>query len=793
MQATAQPPVLIMAADIPLALRRTPRRRERHGVGEVPRTPAPASQRKSSRASVVRKPTTTRATAKTAGKSTRSRTKSNVPESVTSAAAGTDDASDDSITLVDDADDSITALDFDIPISSSSRRSSAGAGKRKRRPSVTSPAGNQAIKRARRQTGISKRGNKDNENNASSGVHILPLRTQILDDHIKRRIRRNGLSAEMNDAYGEKRARRERTLAELRRARDELRSRDAEIERLRELTALFDGSGGDLSHFNHHHDEGDEEASRVQDLERELSRLREQVMGRRRGGGDDDVPLSSSPPVAMHDDDDWGAMGGMSDGGSDAGGDFAQDFDDEFGESSVAELESGGTPAQHHHHRQQQQQQFKGKRPAALHLHGTTLTPPSTSPTKLPSSPVRQIHSSGSSSAAEMRTSTTCDAGIQAAAVSTDAGSQVCIPDPGLDALHDELSTLRAEVTSLNDSLSERDSLQARMGEKLSQHQLPSSPSSAQDDTAADQDVELQLDIVLQDLAEKTTRLTELSSLLMSPPTDGSTTTDDKEEATAELASALHSVRQALGDLDPDTPLPPAAAPTLALAADRLRELDTTLKQRTAELADRDAALAAGTEELAAAAAQAKEKDARAANLEADVAHLSRTITSLREEADMLQETSASRQADLDGARDAALQQGAAAAEAEARLAEAVARLAALGTRLSERESALRGREGEVETLRAALAEARATVARLREGAAREKGVARDAVRAMRAQMIAALRVGEGFLGEEGVAKEEEGVDVGVVGAGVDGMDKTARGRSDDSGLGLDDLEPQVV
>ncbi|KAK7697838.1 hypothetical protein SLS64_013091 [Diaporthe eres] len=775
-----------MAADIPLALRRTPRRRERHGVSEVPRTPAPASQRRSSRASVVRKPATAKATAKTAGKSTRSRTKSNVPESVTSATAGTDDASDDSITLVDDADDSITALDFDIPISSSSRRSSVGASKRKRRPSVTSPAGNQAIKRARRQTGISKRGNNDNENNASSVVHILPLRTQILDDHIKRRIRRNGLSAEMNDAFGEKRARREKTLAELRRARDELRSRDAEIERLRELTALFDGSGGDLSHSNHHHEEGDEEASRVQDLERELSRLREQVMGRRRGGDDDDVPLSSSPPVAMHDDDDWGAMGGMSDGGSDAGGDFAQDFDDEFGESSVAELESGGTPAQHHHHRQQQQ--FKGKRPAALHLHGPTLTPPSTSPTKLPSSPVRQIHSSGSSSAAETRNSTACDAGTQAAAVSTDAGSQVCIPDPGLDALHDELSTLRAEVTSLNDSLSERDSLQARIGEKLSQHQLPPSPSSAQDDTAADQDVELQLDIVLQDLAEKTTRLAELSSLLMSPPTDGSSTTDDKEEATAELASALHSVRQALGDLDPDTPLPPAAAPTLSLAADRLRELDATLKQRTAELADRDAALAAGTEELAAAAAQAKEKDARAANLEADVAHLGRTVASLRGAVADLQATSAAQQADLDDARDAALQQGAAAAEAEARLGEAVARLAALGARLSERESALRGREGEVETLRAALAEARGTVARLREGAAREKGAARDAVRAMRAQMIAALRVGEGFLGEEGVAKEEEGVDV------VDGgMDKTARGRSDDSGLGLDDLEPQVV
>ncbi|KAG6357758.1 hypothetical protein INS49_013637 [Diaporthe citri] len=768
-----------MAADLPLALRRTPRRRVQHGVSETPRTPAPASQRKPSRASVVRKPATTSATAKTAGRAM-SRSKAGVPESASVTAAGADDASDDSITLVDDADDSITALDFDIPISSS-RRSSSGVGKRKRRPSVTSPSKKPAIKRTRRQTG-----SNDNENNsASSVVHILPIRTQILDDHIKRRIRRNGLSAEMNEAYGEKRARRERTLAELRRARDELRSRDAEIERLRELTALFDGNG---DHSHHRDGEGEEEASRVQDLERELSRLREQVMGRRRGD-DHDVPLSSSPPVVRGDDDDWGMMGGMSDGGSDAEG----DFEDEFGESSVAELESGGTPEQHRHHRQQQQ--FKGKRPAALHLHGPTLTPPSTSPAKLPSSPVRQIHSSGSSSAAEMSTHSACDAGVQAAAVSTDAALQVCTPDPGMYALRDELNTLRAEVSSLNDTLSERDSLQARMGEKLSQHKLPSSPSSAQDDTVVDQDVELQLDIVLQDLAEKTNRLAELSSLLMGSPTDGPSTTDNKGEATAGLASALHSVRQALGDLDPNTPLPPAAAPTLALAADRLRELDTTLKRRTADLSDRDAALEAKDEQLAAATAQAKEKDARAASLEADVAHLGQTIASLRDAVADLQATSASQQADLDDARDAALQQGAAAAEAEARLAEAVAKLAALGTRLSEREDALRGREGEVETLRGALAEARATVARLREGAAREKGAARDAVRAMRAQMVAALKVGEGFLGEEGVAKEEEGVDVGVgvVGAGVDGMDKTARGRSDDSGLGLDGEEPQLV
>lgn len=675
-----------------------------------------------------------------------------VLDSDSAAAVAADDASDDSVTLVDDADDSITALDFDIPISSS-RRSSSGASsinnKRKRRASVTSPA----IKRARRsqqQTG--------NTNTSSSSiVHILPLRTQILDDHIKRRIRRNGLSAEMNSCYGEKRARRQKTLAELRAARDELRDRDAEIERLRELTALFDQSG-DHSHQHHH----------VQEMEMELSRLREQVLGRRRRDGDDEL-MTSSPPVAR-ENDGWGVMGGggMSDGGSDASGDFGHDFDDdeEFGERSLAELESGGTtPAQY-----RQQQKPKGKKPTALHLHGPTLTPPSTSPAKLPSSPVRQIHSSAGGSS-----STACNAGVQAAvAISgADASSQACIPDPQMDALHDELSTLRAEVSSLNDTLLERDALQTRVSEKLSMSS--SVPPSAQPAEDQDQDVELQLDIILQDLAEKTARLGELSSLLMpsSSPTD--------KEATAQLASALQSVRGALADLDPNTTLPQTAAPLLTLTATRLRELDTTLKQRTA---DHDAKLAAATKHLAAAQASAEEKETAAKNLSLDITHLSETISALREELDTLQEHTASQALDLNTARDAALQQKTAAAEAETQLAEAFARIASLSKQLSSREAALQGSEGEVEALKVKLAEAGVTIARLREGNAREMGRSREVVRAMRAQMMLALSVGEGFLGDEsgGVAKEEDGEGGGVVG----GLDKAGRGRSDDSGLGLD-------
>ncbi|KAL1883255.1 hypothetical protein Daus18300_000313 [Diaporthe australafricana] len=750
-----------MARDFPLALRRTPRRRQQHDVEEPSRTPGTASQRKSSRSNATRR-SATKTTLRTAG----TKTVKSVPKSaatVSAASAETDNTADDSITLVDDTDDSITALDFDIPIASqasasaSGRTTSTGISKRKRRSSVTSSSpsgGNTAIKRVRRQTAI-------DESNTSI-VHVVPIRTQILDDHIKRRIRRNGLSEEMNEAYSEKRVRRNRTLAELRRARDDLRSRDAEIERLRELTAVFDDGVG--------HDDDDvtnnnaEDASRVQDLERQLARLREEVIGRQH----DDVP-SSSPP-ARHDDDDgvWGVPGGMSDRDSDAGGDFAHDFDDEFGESSVAELESGGTPSHH--------QKLPGRRPTALHLHGPALTPPSTSPAKLPSSPLRQIHSSGST----MPTmNSACDAGVQTAAVTTDAASQACISDPGMDTLQDELSTLRSEMASLNDTLQERDSLQARMREKLVSRQ-PYSSSIIQDHTGEDQDIELQLDIVLQDLGEKTSRLAALSSLLISPPTD-STPVDDKE-MTAQLASTLRSIRQALEDLNPDTTLPPSTIDTLALAATRLRELDTALAQRTAELEASRAAEATLRSQLAGS-------DARAASLAQDASQLGQTVAALRDEVAILKE-------ELDGARDdAALQRDAAVAEAEARLADALARLVLIEGRLAGAEEARRAGEveagalrGEVSRLSGALEEAQGTVVRLREGGVREREAAREAVGTMRMELLRALQVGEGFLagasdGERGVAKMEEGVAAAVV--PVVRVDKTARGRSDDSGLGL--------
>ncbi|KAK4148973.1 hypothetical protein C8A00DRAFT_19286 [Chaetomidium leptoderma] len=70
-------------------------------------------------------------------------------------------------------------------------------------------------------------------------VRFLPLR-QVLDGRVKRRIRRNGLSEEMNTISVEKRRRAEETKAEIERLKAELAEKDEEIERLHDETLVMD-------------------------------------------------------------------------------------------------------------------------------------------------------------------------------------------------------------------------------------------------------------------------------------------------------------------------------------------------------------------------------------------------------------------------------------------------------------------------------------------------------------------------------------------------------------------------
>ncbi|KAM0327011.1 hypothetical protein ACHAQA_006134 [Verticillium albo-atrum] len=131
-------------------------------------------------------------------------------------------------------------------------------------------------------------------------VHFMPLR-QVLDGRIQRRIRRNGLSEEMNAINDERRAKEKESKAEIERLRSQLREKDAEIYQLQNATIVLD-------------------TDRIWELEKELEDLKDQL---------DNKTVENSRTF------EWTLA---------AKDPFADDFmdttedDDRFGDMTVAEL-----------------------------------------------------------------------------------------------------------------------------------------------------------------------------------------------------------------------------------------------------------------------------------------------------------------------------------------------------------------------------------------------------------------------------------------------------------------------
>jgi hypothetical protein len=135
----------------------------------------------------------------------------------------------------------------------------------------------------------------------SGEIHFLPLR-QVLDGRVQRRLRRNGLSEEMNTIYQEKRRRAHETKAELDRLRTELKARDEEIHRLENETIIVD-------------------TERIWELEREIEQLRRELSDR---SGIQDRTRSYDWTLAAKDP--------FADG-------YMDTDQDAFGDATVAELE----------------------------------------------------------------------------------------------------------------------------------------------------------------------------------------------------------------------------------------------------------------------------------------------------------------------------------------------------------------------------------------------------------------------------------------------------------------------
>ncbi|KAK3898467.1 hypothetical protein C8A05DRAFT_18968 [Staphylotrichum tortipilum] len=177
----------------------------------------------------------------------------------------------------------------------------------------------------------------------SGEIHFLPFR-QVLDGRVKRRIRRNGLSEEMNTIFAERKRRADQTKVEIERLKAELAEKDEEIERLHDETVVLD-------------------TDRVWGLEQQVAALKRELASR--SGVQQEAP--SSPADA------WmrAARNAYSE-------DFMElddeDEDDNFGEATRAELLCS-TPTRHR-------------------MEASFPTPPATSPEpqlpQLPQTPCRR-------------------------------------------------------------------------------------------------------------------------------------------------------------------------------------------------------------------------------------------------------------------------------------------------------------------------------------------------------------------------------------------------------------------
>ncbi|KAK0611761.1 hypothetical protein B0T14DRAFT_334724 [Immersiella caudata] len=345
----------------------------------------------------------------------------------------------------------------------------------------------------------------------SSQVHFLPLR-QVLDGRVKRRIRRNGLSEEMNVIYSERKRRAQETREEIEKLKKELAEKDEEIRRLHDETIEVD-------------------TERVWDLELQVEALKNELASR---SGAHQKIIPSSPScnwaVAARDpfSDDFMDLDTV-----DADDDDDDDDDDDmFGQTTMADLASS-TPSRR--------------------VRASFPTPPTTSPARAPLTPC----------SSHLRPPTTpC----------SHTGVQVSLPDPEKQQMEDELASLQLEVCKLTTKLESYTSLASRLSNKLS----PYPPLTPADPTPSfssqHSEIDGRLATVLQTLSDRTAALLDLNKSLSGLGFRGS----DAGEIVTSLSSAFRAARLELEYLAPGEvtlPLTSAGAAVLDLILDRLRDL----------------------------------------------------------------------------------------------------------------------------------------------------------------------------------------------------------------------------
>ncbi|KAI1210158.1 uncharacterized protein F4807DRAFT_424038 [Annulohypoxylon truncatum] len=313
-------------------------------------------------------------------------------------------------------------------------------------------------KRRRHSAPTSRRSNSEGEedelsynSNGNSGneIRFLSLR-QVLDDRVKRRIRRNGLSEEMNTITQEKRRRTQGQKAELERLQHELAEKDHEIERLQNSTTVAQDTG------------------RIMELEYEIDSLRNELRSRSSGSG-------SGPDPDQTQAYDWTMAA------RDPFSDSYMDDDDGFGDTTMADLVCS-TPS-------------KNRASASF------PTPPCTSPT-IPTTPCSMRRGAPVTPQSHAGVGMQADMGVQ---------TSFTFPDPEeKEALEAELGSLRLELTKLTEVLETHEAFKSRITDKLSAVRTP----TESEEKPTTMDVEAHLDTVLQSLSDRTAALLDLNTSL---------------------------------------------------------------------------------------------------------------------------------------------------------------------------------------------------------------------------------------------------------------------------------------
>ncbi|OBR05316.1 hypothetical protein CH63R_12019 [Colletotrichum higginsianum IMI 349063] len=285
---------------------------------------------------------------------------------------------------------------------------------------------------------------------ASGEVHFLPLR-QVLSGRVQRRIRRNGLSEEMNAIASERRRAAKDAQAEVERLRRDLRQKDAEIYELQNATVVLD-------------------TERIWALEQEVESLRARLedrspAAREEGRNCFDWTLAARDPFAddFMETDTVEAESVCGDRGVVQIGDETV-----FGDATMADIVCS-TPSR---------------------VRSSFLTPPLTSPVAAgPSTP------SSRKRAGE-------------AHPLSDAGVQADLPDPEKRRLDEDVASLRLEVSKLTGTLESYSALTDRLSEKLSSV----TPLETSADPLAT--IESQVAALLRTVSDRTAALVDLDASL---------------------------------------------------------------------------------------------------------------------------------------------------------------------------------------------------------------------------------------------------------------------------------------